>query len=109
MRILLQEPASVPYKLGEPDSKGVYQYVAKYDTPTEKDATATPIWYKYRPSRNCWYWTPFENYICWMPVSTIEVRKHRAGGAFLKLARQFSRSRARANFLTTPTQNIVFN
>ena len=76
MRILLQEPASVPYQLGEPDFKGVYQYVAKYNTPTEKDATATPIWYKYRPSRNCWYWTPFENYICWMPVSTIEVRKH---------------------------------
>eukprot|EP00118_Oscarella_pearsei_P015381 m.138666 g.138666 ORF g.138666 m.138666 type:complete len:2662 (+) comp38253_c0_seq2:210-8195(+) len=65
-KILLEELAAIPYQLGEPDAQGVYKYKAD---------TATPIWYKYRPSRNCWYWTPEESYNCWMPVSTNIVRK----------------------------------
>ena len=58
----LQEPSAVPHQLGEPDSEGVYANVAS--------SSATTIWFKYRPSRDCWYWTPYQTFRCWMPVST---------------------------------------
>lgn len=56
----------VPFQLGQPDGAGVYKYTAD---------EATPIWYRYCKNMNCWYWTPYEDYHCWMPVSTLIVRK----------------------------------
>lgn len=57
----------VPFQLGQPDGEGIYKY--------RVDETTTPIWYRYCKTMNCWYWTPYENYSCWMPVSTLNVRK----------------------------------
>lgn len=62
----LEDQPLVPFQLGKPDVKGIYSFVTNF---------ATPIWYRYSTTRDYWYWTPYEDYQCWMPVSVLTVSK----------------------------------
>jgi hypothetical protein len=64
--VVFDDNLPIPFQLGQPDGNGVYQFTADM---------ATPIWYRYCKNLNCWYWTPYEDYSCWMPVSQLVVRK----------------------------------
>ncbi|XP_065826544.1 uncharacterized protein [Oscarella lobularis] len=54
----------LPYKLGEPDSKGVFVH---------EETSKSPIWYKYGYDSEEWLWTPYEpgkKKRVWMSAST---------------------------------------
>ncbi len=39
-----------------------------------KSSFVTAIWYFYSPTRNRWFWTPYENYNVWMSVDELTVK-----------------------------------
>ena len=64
--LVVDDVLTVPFQLGHADGNGTYCYTV--------DET-NPIWYRYCQPLNCWYWTPYENSSCWMPVSTLAVTR----------------------------------
>ena len=64
--LVVDDALTVPFQLGQADGNGTYCYTAD---------EATPIWYRYCQPLNCWYWTPYEDLSCWMPVTTLAVTK----------------------------------